>query len=148
MAVSGLIGMLCNSLLAGKYYPERTVESLWIIHQNMAANGRFSAPLGRLLQAVDRIADAIAAQHQAVESYFGERRYHLGMEEGLYKPIQLAWEMELRQSHDELLNSVVKIQTLFNKHQIKIQSLLRYISNRNQPLFMAIRDALQSGLGG
>jgi len=148
MAVSGLIGMLCNSLLAGKHYPEKTVESLWIIHQNMEANGRFSEPLGRLLLAADRKADAIAAQHRAVESYFGERRYYLGMEEGLYQPIQLAWEMEQQLSHDELLNSIMKIQALFNKHQIKIQALLQYISGRNQPLFIAIRDALQTGLAG
>ncbi|MEE9162322.1 MAG: hypothetical protein V3U35_05055 [Candidatus Neomarinimicrobiota bacterium] len=146
MAVSGLMGMLCASLLKGNHHPEKTVDSLWVIFNNMEGNGRFSVPLGRLLWAADRAEDAIAAQHQAAEHFFRDRRYHLGLDEGLYAPILVAWELGHERPGDELLDSIVKVQTLLGRHQYSIEPLLQYISQQNQPLFQAIRGALQAGL--
>ena len=147
-AVCGLIAMLCDSLLAAQYYPEKTVESLWVIFGNMEGNGQLSVPLGRLLLAANRPGDAIKVQYMAVENFFHERRYHLSLEEGLYKPIMLAWELELELRRSELIKSTVRIQTLFESRQLKMQPLLQFVSNSNQTLFTAIRDALQAGPDG
>ncbi len=146
MAVSGLMGMLCGSLLKGKHHPDKIVESLWVIFNNMEGNGRFGVPLGRLLWAAGRAEDAIAVQHQAAGHFFRVRRYNLGLDEGLYAPILLAWELGHQLPGDELLNSIVKVKALLGRHQYSIQPLLQYVSNLNQPLFRAIRSALQVDL--
>ncbi|UCH63673.1 MAG: hypothetical protein JSU77_04290 [Fidelibacterota bacterium] len=145
-AVNGLIGMFCEALLAGHYYPEKTVESLWTIYNNMEGDGRFSVSIGNLLLAVKRENDAIAAQHRAVENFFNERRYHLSLEEGLFKPILLVWEFEFQQSREDLLRSVIEFQTLLNRHRCKMQPLLQYVYNHNPPLFNAIQEILQQSL--
>ncbi len=145
-AVNGLIGMFCDALLTGQYYPEKTVESLWTIYSNMEGDGRFSISLGNLLLAVNREGDAIAAQHRAVGNFFNERRYHLSLEEGLFKPIFLAWEIEFRRSREDLLRSVIEFQTLLNRHQWRMRPLLQYVFNHNPPVFNAIQDILQQSL--
>ncbi len=146
MAVSSLMGMLCGSLLEGIHHPEKTVDSLWVIFNNMEGNGRFSVPLGRLLWAAERGEAAIAAQHLAAEHFFRDRRYHLGLDEGLYAPILLAWELAQERPGDELLDNILKVQTLLGQHHYGIQPLLSYVSEQNQPLFQAIRGELQAGL--
>ena len=148
MAVCGLIAMLCESLLAAQYYPEKTVESLWVIFGNMEGNGRLSVLLGRLLLAAKRPKDAIKAQYMAVENFFHERRYYLSMEEGLYNPIMSAWEMELALPRSELIKSTIRIQTLFDSRKFKMQRLLQFVSNSNQALFTALSEAVQLGLSG
>ncbi len=144
--MNGLIGMFCDALLTGQYYPEKTVESLWTIYSNMEGDGRFSVSLGNLLLAVNREGDAIAAQHRAVGNFFNERRYHLSLEEGLFKPIFLAWEIEFRRSREDLLRSVIEFQTLLNRHQWRMRPLLQYVFNHNPPIFNAIQDILQQSL--
>ncbi|GAJ04738.1 unnamed protein product, partial [marine sediment metagenome] len=101
--------------------------------------------LGNLLLAVNREGDAIAAQHRAVGNFFNERRYHLSLEEGLFKPIFLAWEIEFRRSREDLLRSVIEFQTLLNRHQWRMRPLLQYVFNHNPPVFNAIQDILQLG---
>ncbi len=145
-AVNGLIGMFCDALLAGQYYPEKTVESLLTIYNNMEGDGRFSVSIGNLMLAVKRESDAIAAQHRAVENFFNERRYHLSLEEGLFKPILLVWEIEFRHSREDLLRSVIEFQTLLNRHRWRMRPLLQYVYNRNPPLFNAIQEILQQSL--
>jgi len=145
-AVNGLIGMFCDALLAGQYHPEKTVESLLTIYNNMEGDGRFSVSIGNLMLAIDRESDAIAAQHRAVENFFNERRYHLSLEEGLFKPILLIWEIEFRHSREDLLRSVIEFQTLLNRHRWRMRPLLQYVYNRNLPLFNAIQEILQQSL--
>ena len=145
-AVNGLIGMFCDALLTGQYYPEKTVESLLTIYNNMEGDGRFSVSIGNLLRAVNRESDAIAAQHQAVENFFNERRYYLSLEEGLFKPILLVWEIEFLHSREDLLRSVIEFQTLLNRRQWRMQPLLQYVFNHNPPLFNAIQEILQQSL--
>lgn len=145
-AVNGLIGMFCDALLAGQFYPEKTVESLWTIYNNMEGDGCFSVSLGNLLLAVNREEDAITAQYQAAGNFFNERRYHLGLEEGLFKPVFLAWEIESRRSEEDLLRSVIEIQALLNRHRWRMQPLLQYVYNRNPSLFTAIQEILQKSL--
>jgi len=145
-AVNGLIGMFCDFLLIGKYFPEKTVDSLWTIFSNMEGNGRFSVPLGHLLLELNREEDAIAAQLQAVNIFFHERRYYLTLEEGLFRPILLIWEIALRRTKEDLLRSVVEIQTLLNRHKYEMRPLLQYIHAKNQALFTAIQEILQKSL--
>ncbi|MFC1618616.1 hypothetical protein ACFL45_01590 [Candidatus Neomarinimicrobiota bacterium] len=145
-AVNGLIGMFCTSLLAGDFYPEKTVESLWLIYNNIEGDGRFSVPLGQLLLAVNRIEDAISAQRKAVDSFFNNRRYYLSLEEGLYRPILFAWEMEASRNQEHLLRSVVDIQVALSQQQKKIQPLLQHIHDHNPTLFESIQEILQKSL--
>ncbi len=145
-AVNGLIGMFCTALLVGKYYPEKTVESLWSIYENMEGDGRFSVPLGYLLQAIGRKEDAVFAQRQAVENFFRERWYHLSLEEGLFKPILLMWEIRFQDSREELLHSVVEIQSLLTRHRREIRPALQYVHDHNTALFTAIQEVLQTSL--
>lgn len=145
-AVNGLIGMFCTSLLAGDFYPEKTVESLWKIYNNMEGDGRFSVPLGRLLLAVNRIEDAISAQRKAVDSFLDNRRYYLSLEEGLYQPILFAWEMETSRNQEHLLSSVIDIQVALSQRQKKIQPLLQHIHDHNPTLFLSIQEILQKSL--
>jgi tetratricopeptide (TPR) repeat protein len=145
-AVNGLIGMFCASLLAGDFYPEKTVESLWMIYNNMEGDGRFSVPLGQLLLAVNRIEDAISAQRKAVDSFFSHRRYYLSLEEGLYQPILFAWELEASRNQEHLLRSVIDIQVALSQRQKKIQPLLQHIHEHNPTLFVSIQEILQKSL--
>jgi len=112
----------------------------------MAGDGRFSVPLGRLLLAIHREEDAISVQHRAAECFFQERRYHLPIEEGLYKPILLVWEIEVRRAREDLLRSVVTIQALLSKRNYEMEPLLKFISDRNSALFNTLQDVLREGL--
>jgi tetratricopeptide (TPR) repeat protein len=145
-AVNGLIGMFCDALLAGQDYPEKTIESLLAIYKNMEGNGRFSVPLAQLLLTVDRNEDAIALQHQAVEHFFQNRRYHLTREEGLYKPILLAWEITAGRSEEELLRCVVQFQTVLNHNRQEMRPLLEYVHDHCPQLFTTIQKMLRENL--
>ncbi|UCD39259.1 MAG: hypothetical protein JSW54_07235 [Fidelibacterota bacterium] len=145
-AVNGLLGMFSEALLAGQHYPETTVESLLTIYNNMAGNGHFSVPLGHLLLAVNRENDAISVQRQAVGTFFQDRRYHLPMEIGLFKPVVLTWEIEAGRTHEALLRSVIEIQTVLSKHKHDMATLLQYAHRHNPALFSTIQDILQQSL--
>lgn len=145
-AVNGLIGMFCTTMLRSEYYPGNTVESLLTIFLNMPGDGRLAVPLGRLLQAVGRGEDAVKAQRVAIENFFHQRRYHLSLEEGLFKPIMYEWEMRWTKTGDELLNSVVEIQTLLGRHHYKLQLILEYVYESHQSLFFEIQAVLQRSL--
>ena len=145
-AVNGLIGMFCNSMLAGDYYPKRTVESLWRIYNNLEGDGRFSLPLGKLLLAVNRIDDAISAQRKAVDTFLGHRQYYLSLKEGLYQPILFAWEMEASRNQEHLLRSVIDIQVALNQQQKRIQPLLQHVHDHNPTLFISIQEILQKSI--
>ena len=145
-AVNGLIGMFCATMLRSEYYPENTVESLLTIFLNMPGDGRLAVPLGRLLQAVGRGEDAVKAQRVAIENFFHQRRYHLSLEEGLFKPIMFEWEMRRNKTGDALLNSVVEIQTLLVRHHYKLQLILEFVYESHQSLFFEIQTILQRSL--
>ena len=145
-AVNGLISMFCGTMLRSEYYPENTVESLLTIFLNMAGDGRLGVPLGRLLLAVGRVDDAIKVQRLAVENFFHQRHYHMNLAEGLYQPVMFEWEMCWNKSGDELLDSVVEVQTILGRHNYKLQSILAYIYEHHQKLFFEIQTVLQRSL--
>ena len=144
--VNGLIGMYCEDLLIGKYYPEKTVNSLLTIHNHMEADGRFSVPLGQLLLAINRPDDAIAAQHKALDTFFHERQYYISLKKGLFEPALLVWKIASQHSNERLLRSVIEIQNKLNQRQYKLQAVLEYIYKHNQPLFFTIQTILQASL--
>ncbi len=144
--VNGLIGMFCEDLLIGNYYPEKTVNSLWTIHDHMEADGRFSVPLGHLLLAINREEDAVAAQYKALDTFFNERQYYISLEKGLFKPALLVWKIASQHSNERLLRSVIEIQNKLNRHQYKMQTVLEYVYKHNQPLFFTIQTVLQENL--
>lgn len=143
---NGLLGMFCESLLKGKFDLEKTVNSLWTIFHNMVSDGRFSVPLGRLLLASGRRKQMVAAQLVAMENFFNKRRYHLPLEEGLYSPALLIWEIESDRGDHELLNSVIKVQSLLKQHKFDFQIVLKYIYEQNRDLFSRIQEVLQESL--
>lgn len=146
-AVNGLMGMFCDTLLAGQDYPEKTVESLFTIYCKMEGNGRFSVPLGRILREVGRSEDAITLQYHAVEHFFQNRRYFLAQEEGFYKPILLAWEITADQLEEALLRSVVHIQAILNRNRQEMRPLLEYVHHQRPQLFLTIQKILRENLG-
>ncbi len=144
--VNGLIGMFCESMLMSKYYSKKTVDSLWTIFNNMASDGRFSVPFGRLLLATGRRGDAVTAQLVAIENFLNKRRYHLSLEDGLHSPALLIWEIEGAHSNHALLNSVIRVQTLLKRQQFDFQIVLKYIFDRNRALFSQLQEVLQASL--
>ena len=145
-AVNGLISMFCMTMLRSEYYPKNTVESLLTIFLNMPGDGRLAVPLGRLLQAVGRGEDAEMIQRMAVDNFFRQRRYHLSLEEGLFKPVMFEWEMRWNKTGEELLNSVIEIQTILVRHHYKLQLILEYVYQAHQSLFFEIQTILQRSL--
>ncbi len=145
-AVNGLLGLFCEDLLACNDYPEKTIESLWTIYTNMEGDGRFSLPFSNLLIAVNREEDAADIQYQAARNFYSKRRYYLSIEDGLFKPLLRAWEIEARSSSSDLLDSIIKVQTLLDNHQNDMQALLHYTYNHNKHLFAAIQGLLLDSL--
>lgn len=144
--VNGLIGLFCRVMQDGKYYPDKTVDSLWTIYNNIEGDGRYSVPLGRLLLASKRGEDAVAAQAMAIAGFFRERRYHLSLEEGLYQPAMMAWEITWRQSEEKLLQSVLEVQNILKRHKFNFQMVLQYVFKQNEELFSAIQNTLKKKL--
>lgn len=145
-SVNGLLGMFCEDLLIGNYYPEKTIDSLWTIYNHMESDGRFSVPLGQLLLAINREEDATAAQHKALDTFFNERQYYISLEKGLFKPALLVWKTESQHSNERLLRSVIEIQDKLKRRQYKLQAVLEYVYKHNQPLFFTIQTILQERL--
>ena len=70
----------------------------------------------------------------------------LSLEEGVFKPVLLAWELESRRSREDLLRSVIEIQILLGRRQLRTQSLLQYVGVHNQRLFTTIQEILRKRL--
>ena len=145
-AVNGLIGMFCEALLSGQFQPEKTVNSLWTIFNNMVSDGRFSLPLGRLLLSTGQRNEALSAQLAAMEAFFSPRRYHLSLEDGLYRPALFIWEVEAGRGSRALLSSVVKVQTILKRQRFDFQVLLKYVLEHNRDLFSRLQQVLQRSL--
>ena len=145
-AVNGLFGMFCENMLSGQFQPEKTVNSLWTIFSNMASDGRFSLPLGRLLLSRGQRKEALSAQLAAMETFFSQRRYHLSLEDGLYRPALFIWETEAVRGSRALLSSVVKVQTILKRHQFNFQAVLEYVYEHNRDLFSRVHRILQRSL--
>ncbi len=145
-AVNGLIGMFCETMLSGKFQPEKTVNSLWTIFNNMVSDGRFSLPLGQLLLSTGRRKEALTAQLMVMEAFFGQRRYYLSLEDGLYRPALFIWEVEAGRGSRPLLSSVVRVQTILKRHQFNFQMVLEYVLEHNRDLFSQLQQVLQRSL--
>ena len=146
-AVNGIIGLFCQTMLRSEHYPEKTVQSLLTIYRNMPADGRFAVPLGRLLLAIGREVEVAQVQRNAVDCYFNQRRYHLSSAEGLYTPVMFEWELAWQQTGDQLLKSIVEVQTILKSYNFRLQPILQYIYQHHQKLFFEIQTILQQSLG-
>ncbi len=145
-AVNGLIGMFCEAMLSGQFQPEKTVNSLLTIFDNMVSDGRFSLPLGRLLLSTGQRKEALSAQLAAMEAFFSQRRYHLSLEDGIYRPALFIWEVEAGRGSRALLSGVVKVQTILKRHQFNFQVVLEYVFEHNRDLFSHLQQVLQRSL--
>ncbi|MCK4577771.1 MAG: hypothetical protein KAU50_03205, partial [Candidatus Marinimicrobia bacterium] len=141
--VNGLIGMFCEVMLQSSFLPEKTIESLYTIFMHMPGDGRFSVPLGRILQAQNRRTDASEIQRLAISTFLSDRRYHLSLEDGLFKPAQLMWEFAAQNSDTELLKRVIDLQTQLKQRKFDSQQVLQYVYAHNESLFIRIQKILQ-----
>ena len=62
-----------------------------------------------------------------METLFSPRRYHLSLEDGLYRPALFIWAPEAVRGRRALLSSVVKVQTILKRHQFNFQAVLEYV---------------------
>ena len=145
-AANGLIGMFCEALLSGQFQPDKTVQSLWTIFNNMVSDGRFSLPLGRLLLSTGQRKEAISAQLAAMETFFSQRKYHLSLENGLFRPALFIWEVEAGHGSRALLTSVVNVQTILKPQNFNFQLVLEYVFEQNRDLFARLQQVLQRSL--
>lgn len=145
-AVNGLVGMFCTYMAKGEQSMEKTVDSLLVISIHMDSDGRMSLPLGHILMGQGRISDAMEIQYRALDTFFSNRRYFLPIEDGLYKPMWLLWNLAWQQSSSDLLQHVVKVQMILTKKKFEFPNLLMYIYKSDSQLFEAIHRVTSNSI--
>ena len=133
----------CEELVRAKFLSEKTTESLWQIFKFTRCDGRFSVPLGHLLIAHNRIADAKFAQFEVLRNFVEYRRYYLPLKECLLHPALLLLELAARDSEAALMECLQDIRELTAQNRAFIPHLLTFISERNQELFTKLNQNLK-----